>query len=210
MRRATNRAAATPPAGPELVKSVASRPDEVSILEIFTTFLLIGATSFGGGVVAYLRSSLVGKHKWLDDKTFVELLAISQTLPGLNATNMAVLVGDRLRGVPGALAAISGMCLPGAILMYGVALVYHVRGDRPLAVAGLKGVAAAAVGLILATTFQLGRKSLAHMADLVFVVLTVLGVNQLHQSVPRVLIVVGTIAILWYRPRKGVQEAPGR
>jgi chromate transporter len=192
------------------VKSAASVPREVSIFEIFTVFLLIGATSFGGGVVAYLRSSLVAKHEWLDDKTFVELLAISQTLPGLNATNMAVLVGDRLRGVRGALAAIGGMCLPGAFLMYGVALVYHVRGDRPLAVAGLKGVAAAAVGLILATTFQLGRKSLAHLADLVFVVLTVVGVNQLHQSVPRVLIVVGAIAILWYRPRKGEAEALSR
>lgn len=206
-RKATNEARAATPLRPRLVAAPARSPAEVSIFEVFTVFLLIGATSFGGGVVAYLRSSLVGKHQWLDDKTFVELLAISQTLPGLNATNMAVLVGDRLRGLPGALAAISGMCLPGALLMYGVAILYHVRGDRPLAVAGLKGVAAAAVGLILATTFQLGRKSLAHMADLVFVVLTVVGVNQLHQSVPRVLIVVGAIAILWYRPRKGKQEA---
>jgi chromate transporter len=208
-RRATNRAQASPP-GPQLVKAAVGSPREVSLFEIFTVFLLIGATSFGGGVVAYLRSSLVGKHQWLDDKTFVELLAISQTLPGLNATNMAVLVGDRLRGITGALAAMSGMCLPGALLMYGAALAYHVRGDRPLVVAGLKGVAAAAVGLILATVFQLGRKSLSHVADLVFVVLTVLGVNQLHQSVPRVLIVVGALAIFWYRPRKSVQEAPGR
>jgi chromate transporter len=72
-----------------------------------------------------------------------------------------------------------------------------------LATAGLKGVAAAAVGLILATTVQLGRKSLSHVYDLVFVVLTVIGVNLLHQSVPRVLLVVGTLATLWYRPRRG-------
>lgn len=208
-RRATNKDPATTPVGPELVKGAVSLPREVSIFEIFTTFLLIGATSFGGGVVAYLRSSLVAKHEWLDDKTFVELLGISQTLPGLNATNMAVLVGDRLRGVAGAIAAIFGICLPGAVLMYVAALVYRVHGDRPLATAGLKGVAAAAVGLILATTFQLGRKSFAHRYDLVFVVLTVIGVNQLHQSVPRVLIAVGALATLWYRPRRGEQEAPG-
>ena len=75
-------------------------PKDVTIAQIFGAFLMIGATSFGGGVVAYLRASLVGKHRWVDDKTFVELLSISQTLPGLNATNMAVLVGDRLRGAP--------------------------------------------------------------------------------------------------------------
>jgi chromate transporter len=204
-RRVKNRAAAVPPAGLKVVQSPA-QPGEISISKIFTTFLVIGATSFGGGVVAYLRDSLVTKHQWLDDKTFVELLSISQTLPGLNATNMAVLVGDRLRGTIGALAAICGICLPGALIMYGVALSYHVRGDRPLAVAGLKGVAAAAVGLILATTIQLGRKSLSRLSDLVFVALTVVGINRLHQSVPRVLILVGALAVLWYRPHHEDQE----
>ena len=58
----------------------------------------MGATSLGGGVVGYLRSGLVVRERWLDDVTFVELLSISQTLPGLNATNMSILVGDRLRG----------------------------------------------------------------------------------------------------------------
>ena len=177
-----------------------------SIRDIFLEFLLIGATSFGGGVVAYLRSGLVAKREWIDDREFVEMLAISQTLPGLNATNMAILVGDKLRGTLGSLAAIVGICLPGAVLMYIVGMLYHVHGDRPVVTAMLKGVAAAAIGLILATTVQLGRKSLAHVYDLVFIVLTVLGVNWMHQSVPRVLIAVGIIAILWYHPRRAEKE----
>jgi chromate transporter len=182
----------------------------VSVLQIFLEFLLIGATSFGGGVVAYLRSGLVTKRGWLEDKEFVELLSISQTLPGLNATNMAVLVGDRLRGTAGAIAAICGMCLPAGLFMYAVAISYHVRGDRPLIVAMLKGVAAAAVGLVLSTVVQLSQKSLAHTYDLVFVALTVIGVNRLHQTVPRVLIVVGLLAILWYRPRGRPMESAKR
>ena len=198
------------PAGPPIVSETTAHtlasPAELTVAEIFRAFLMIGATSFGGGVVAYLRSSLVSKHRWLDDKTFVELLSISQTLPGLNATNMAVLVGDRLRGLRGAIAAICGICLPGALLMYTVSLAYHVRGDRPIATAMLRGVAAAAVGLILATTVQLGRQSLAHVYDLIFVAITVIGVNRLHQSVPRVLIAVGVVAILWYRPRSEKKE----
>ena len=181
-----------------------------SVWQIFLEFLLIGATSFGGGVVAYLRSGLVSKREWLDDREFVEMLSISQSLPGLNATNMAVLVGDKLRGIPGALAAISGICLPGATIMYIVAILYHVRGDTPLAVAALKGVAAAAVGLILATCVQLGKKSLSGNIDLLFVVLTVIGVNRLHESVPRVLFAVGLIAVIWYRPHKQSVEGPAR
>ena len=187
---------------PQSASATASSPDRVSIADIFTEFLVIGATSFGGGVVAYLRSGLVTKRKWVGDKEFVEMLAISQTLPGLNATNMAVLVGDKLRGVMGSIAAIIAMCLPGAVYMYITAILYHLHGDRPIVTAALKGVAAAAVGLILATAAQLGKKSLAHTYDLVFVALTVFGVNALHQSVPRVLIAVGILAILWYHPKK--------
>ena len=85
--------------------------------------------------------------------------------------------------------------------MYAVAIGYHVYGDRPVIVAMLKGVAAAAVGLVLATVVQLSKKSLAHTYDLVFIVLTVIGVNRLHQSVPRVLITVGLLATLSHHPR---------
>ena len=187
---------------PQSPSATASTADRVSIADIFTEFLIIGATSFGGGVVAYLRNGLVTKRKWVDDREFVELLAVSQTLPGLNATNMAVLVGDKLRGAIGSIVAIIAICLPGAVYMYITAILYHIHGDRPIVTAALKGVAAAAVGLILATAAQLGKKSLAHAYDLVFVALTVIGVNALHQSVPRVLIAVGILAILWYHPKK--------
>jgi len=188
--------------------AIPSPGPEISIATIFLEFLFIGATSFGGGVVAYLRNGLVAKRGWVDDREFVEYLAISQTLPGLNASNMAVLVGDRLRGFRGSLAALVAICLPGALLMFGVGILYHMHGGRPMVTAMLKGVAAAAIGLILATTIQLGKKSLAHVYDLVFVALTVYGVDQLHQSVPRVLIVVGIIAIAWYRPRRPKQANP--
>jgi chromate transporter len=171
----------------------------VSIWDIFREFLKIGATSFGG-VVPYLRAALVSERHWIDDKEFVEMLSISQSLPGLNATNMAILVGERLRGMMGSIAAILGICLPGGVLMYAVGIFYHQHGDHVWITAALKGVAAAAVGLILSTVVQLSKKSLAGRFDFVFVALTVLAVNRLHQSVPRTLVVVGILAILFHRP----------
>jgi chromate transporter len=184
-------------------------PGTVSLTAIFRAFLLIGATSFGGGVVAYLRSSLVGKHGWIDDAKFVELLSISQTLPGLNATNMAILVGDHLRGLRGALAAILGVCLPGALIMFVVAIVYAEHATHPATSGALHGVAAAAVGLILATTLQLGRRSLQHAYDVVFVALAVIGIHWLRLAVPWVLLGVGALAVWWYRPRPEQKAEPG-
>lgn len=180
---------------------------ETSIGQIFLEFLIIGATSFGG-VVPYLRGSLVTKRQWIDDKEFVEMLSISQSLPGLNATNMAILVGEKLRGAFGSLAAIIGICLPGAVLMYAVGMFYRSHGDHVWITAALKGVAAAAVGLILSTVVGLSKKSLAHKFDFVFMALTVIAVNRLHQSVPRTLIAVGFLAVLFHHPRKVQKESP--
>src|SRR5262249_47703712 len=166
--------------------------------QIFRVFLLIGATSFGGGVMAYLRSSLVEKHGWLDDEGFVQLLALSQSLPGLNSTNMAVLVGDRLRGSLGALVAIAGICLPGAVLIFFVGMLHRQHGARPLVTAAFHGVTAAAVGLVAAVALQIGRKVLTRVDDLAFVVLAAIGVSVLHQSVLIVLFVVSAAPPPWH------------
>jgi chromate transporter len=180
----------------------------VSIGQIFLEFLIIGATSFGG-VVPYLRGSLVTKRHWIDDKEFVEMLSISQSLPGLNATNMAILVGEKLRGALGSVAAIIGICLPGAVIMYVVGIFYRNHGDHVWVTAALKGVAAAAVGMVLSTVVGLSKKSLADKLDFVFMALTVIAVNRLHQSVPRTLVAVGLLAILFHRPRKERKESVG-
>lgn len=181
-------------------------PGKVSIGEIFLTFLVIGATSIGGGVVAYLRDSLVRKRRWLDDPTFVQMISISQSLPGLNATNMAVLVGDRLRGFRGSVAAIAGICLPGGLIMFGAGVAYGMHAQRAAVPAILHGVAAAAVGLSVAVAFQLGRKSISRLGDLAFVALAVLGIHVFHLQVPWVLLGVGALAILWHRPRRAREE----
>jgi chromate transporter len=183
---------------PERIVTGARLAHNVGVAEIFLAFLSIGATSFGGGVMAYLRNSVVEKHRWFSDRAFIELMVISQVVPGLKAVNLATLIGDRLRGTTGALAALLGICLPGALLMYVAGVVYQIERDRPLLDAALAGVAPAAVGLLLATALDLGRKSLAHIDDIVFVALTVICVNRLHMHVVSALIGVGTVAALWY------------
>jgi len=190
----------------ESIPAAAPVASQASVAQIFLEFLIIGATSFGG-VVPYLRGSLVTKRGWINDKEFVEMLSISQSLPGLNATNMAILVGEKLRGALGSIAAIIGICLPGAVLMYIVGIFYRIHGDHIWITAALKGVAAAAVGLILSTVVSMSKKSLSGKIDFVFIGLTVIAVNRLHLGVPRTLVAVGILAILFHRPRKRQKES---
>lgn len=185
------------------------REKNVPLWEIFWTFLIIGATSFGGGVVAYLRSYLVQKKEWLDEEQFFAALEISQALPGLNATNMAVIVGDRLRGPIGAVAGFLGMCIPGATLVFVLGIVYASNAKNPDINAALKGVGAASVGLLSAVTLQIGHKQMEHLLDIAIVVVTIYLVSFLKVSLVIVLLTVGPIAIFLYRPRPSQEIVAG-
>jgi chromate transport protein ChrA len=77
---------------PTVIQSSTQKP--VPLLDLFLQFLYVGAVSFGGGIIAYERILLVEKRKWLNADQFMAYLAISQTMPGLNSVNLAVLTGD--------------------------------------------------------------------------------------------------------------------
>lgn len=181
----------------------------VSLGEIFLTFLIIGATSFGGGVVAYLRNSLVTKKGWLDEEGFMAALEISQALPGLNATNMAVIVGDKLRGPLGGALGFFGITLPGGLLVLFLGVAYAANQGNEMVNAMLKGVGAASVGLLLAVTLQIGHKQLEKIGDLTIVAATLLLISFLHVSLVIVLLTVAPVAIWMYRPRRAAATNQG-
>lgn len=196
----------TEPAGdPSQAALAPVRAGKVPFVEIFLTFLVIGAISFGGGVVAYLRNSLVTQKKWLDDEEFLAALEISQALPGLNATNMSVIVGDRLRGPLGSIVGFLGMTLPGGLLILVLGIAYVSNNHNPYVNAALAGVGAASVGLLASVTLQIGHKQLEHLLDIAIVLVTIVMVSLFHISLVIVLLTVGPVAIFLYRPR---QERP--
>src|SRR5215467_9807097 len=178
------------------------RPEKVAISRLFGVFLYIGATSFGGGVIAYLREHLVERQKWLDDDQFLAALEIGETVPGLISTNVAVIVGSRLRSVRGALVAVVGMILPGAMAVFVLGLLYARFRGNPEVGATLSGIAAAAVGLIFAVTLQIGFRELKHWRDLAILVPTFVLVGIIHVSLLPVLVVLAPIAVQLNHPTK--------
>ncbi len=173
---------------------------------IFITFFTAGAISFGGGVVAYLREYLVGQRKWLDDENFLDALELSETLPGLNSVNMSVIIGDRLRGVAGAAAAVAGLLLPGIVVMMTLGVLWSEQRHNPYLRAVLIGVAASAVGLLTTVTLQLGHRQFARLADLLFIMATFAAVSLLKISLVIVLLTLGPLAIWYYRPTAHASE----
>jgi chromate transporter len=177
---------------------LAGRP--VRLSAIFKTFFTAGAISFGGGVVAYLREYAVHEQKWVDDETFLDALELSETLPGLNSVNMSVIIGDRVRGVSGAAAAVAGLLLPGTVVVMVIGVLWSEQRHNPYLRAVLIGVAASAVGLLTTVTLQLGHRQFTRLADVLFIGATFAAVSLLKIPLLIVLLTLGPLAIWHYLP----------
>lgn len=122
--------------------------------DLFWSFSIIALQGFGG-VVSVLQRELVDKRGWLTNEAFVEDWAAAQVMPGPNACNLALIFGDRHFGVRGALAALAGMITFPLLLVLVLAMLYDRFSDHAPVSGALRGMGAAAAGLIAGTGLRL-------------------------------------------------------
>ncbi len=124
------------------------------LLKLFTTFFKIGAFTFGGGwaMISIIEREIVDKHRWIDKTEFLDLLAVAQSMPGILAVNISVVIGDKLRSLKGSLAAASGTIMPSflIILLIAMFLTPDLITGNPVISSIFKGIRPAVVALIVA------------------------------------------------------------
>ena len=123
----------------------------IGLGSIFLAFLRLGGTSFGGGTAGWLHREMVLRRGWIDDTSFLAMLALGQAIPGSNGVKLTVLIGQRLRGAAGAVVALSGLLAAPFAIVLMVGGAYARFGEHPILHAMLDGVAAAVIGLTFAT-----------------------------------------------------------
>jgi len=133
---------------PDLSKSP---PD---LLTLFVAFAKMSLAGFGG-VLVWARRGIVDQHKWMTADEFNETFALCHFLPGPNIVNLTFVFGFRLRGLPGSIAAFSGLVGPPALIMVVMGALYHRYGEIDALRRILSGVACAAIGLMLAVVFRM-------------------------------------------------------
>jgi chromate transporter len=123
---------------------------------LFLGFLSIGARAFGG-VLPWAHRALVEERRWLSPQEFAEVLALCQFLPGPNIANVAVVLGRRWFGLPGALAGFLGLMALPFVWVLGLALLYADWAAHPVVRPIVAGVGIAGGGLFLGTALKLGK-----------------------------------------------------
>ena len=126
-------------------------------LELFLTFLKIGAFTFGGGYAMLpLIQEAVIEHNWLEQKALVDFIAVSESTPGPFAVNIATYVGTEVGGMPGAFCATMGVILPSFIIILIVAKCFEKFNNSRIVKGCMSGLKPAVVGLIGAAVISVG------------------------------------------------------
>lgn len=168
--------------------------------DLFFSFNRLALQGFGG-VLAVAQVELVERKRWLSREQFLELLSISQVLPGPNIVNLALTFGDRHFGWRGAFAALGGLILVPLAIVMALTLVYARFSDWPAVAGALRGMGAVAAGLVAATALKLvtslrrnlmGPVLCAVIAAIAFVLMVVWRVPLVW-----VILGLGSIACLW-------------
>jgi chromate transporter len=128
----------------------------LSLGALFFGFLKVGLSGFGG-VLPFARRMIVEERRWLTETEFLDVLSLSQFLPGPNIVNVSVIIGRRFQGIAGSIAATGGLMLMPLAIVLVLATIYGEFAQVAAVRNALGGMSASASGLILATALKLAR-----------------------------------------------------
>jgi len=170
-------------------------------MELFMGMLQVALSAFGGGLSAWSQRIVVEQRRWLTNEEFLTGLTVARLLPGPNQINMAVYIGTRFFGLPGALAAMAGMLLVPFSLLMGLGVAYFWLHELPAVDRLLAGVVAAAAGMALSMGFKILHEYWRDPVALLFAAAVFTAMQVFHLRLVPVVLVSSPMAMAWYWPR---------
>ncbi len=133
----------------------------VKYCDLFYSFFKVGTFTVGGGyaMIPLMQRELVERHHWLDEKEFLDCVALSQAMPGVFAVNMASVTGQRLRGPRGAAVAIVGNIMMPIVFILLLAMFFRAFRENIYVERIFIGLRPCVVALIAAPVFNMARSA---------------------------------------------------
>ena len=147
-------------------------------LKLFISFFKIGAFTFGGGwaMIPLIEREVVDKQNWIKREDFVDALAIAQSLPGVLAVNISILIGNKLRGLKGCLMATLGTILPSFLIILALAIWFVQTYDNPVVERIFKGIRPAVVALIVSPVFSTAKTARINIKTVIIPIIVALSI----------------------------------
>lgn len=165
------------------------KTDVQTLAKLFFGMLYISAFTFGGGfvIITFMKRKFVDGLHWLDDQEMLDLAALAQSSPGAIAVNAAILVGWKVGGFLGMVAAVIGTILPPLLILTVISFFYAAFATNPYVALVLKGMQSGVAAVILDVVCGLGldvlkKKSVIHILVMIaaFCATWFFGVNVIY------------------------------
>lgn len=139
---------------------VADMEKKVSLWQLFWVFAKIGAFTIGGGyaMIPIIQAEM-SRRGWIGDDDLPDIVALSQSAPGVMAVNISIFAGHKLRGFKGSVAATLGSILPSFLIILGIAMFFSAFKDNPYVERAFKGIRPVVISLIAIPMVNMARKS---------------------------------------------------
>lgn len=135
-----------------------SKQKNVSLWKLFLVFAKVGAFTIGGGyAMVLIIKDEVCRRGWISEDEFPDILAISQSAPGLLAVNISIFAGQRIRGLAGAAVATFACCLAPFLIILAIAAFFNGYADNPWVIRVFKGIRPAVVALIAVPMVKMAK-----------------------------------------------------
>lgn len=162
---------------------------------LFLIFTRISLTSFGGGLSGWLLREFVQQRNWMSEEDFLNGLAISQAIPGINVTNMAIWIGYKLRGNWGALVSFLGIVVPSAVVIVLIGVFFSSVSQFDVTHVVLVGAGAAAIGLSLSTGLITAWRVPRRVIPFTIMAATFLAIGVFHWPLVWTVLATGSVSI---------------
>jgi chromate transporter len=180
-----------------------------SVLEVLGVATRLGLTSFGGPIahLGYFREEYVNRRKWLDEKTYADLVALCQFLPGPASSQVGIAIGMIRAGLPGALASWIGFTLPSALSLMIFAYVLHGLTIKNMG--WIHGLLVVAVAVVAQAVWGMAEKLASDRLRATIAFLAAIFAVTWQTALGQVLIIIAAGLIGWWLlPKDSVSESP--
>lgn len=163
-------------------------------LELFWTFMKVGAFTFGGGwgMIPLIEREVVTKKNWMSKEEFIDALAVSQSLPGIIAVNISIIVGNKLKGTKGSIASTLGTVVPSFLIILIIAIFFSRIDNNPIVKRIFWGIRPAVVALIVAPVLSTAKSAKLNIRTIWIPIVTALSIWLLGVS-PIYIIIFGAL-----------------
>jgi len=162
---------------------VADMEKQVSLWQIFKVFAKIGAFTIGGGyaMIPLIQAEL-SRRGWISEDELPDIVALSQSAPGVMAVNISIFAGHKLRGFKGSVAATLGSITPSFLMILAIAMFFVAFKDNPYVERAFKGIRPVVVSLIAVPMVNMARRSCKNVWHWLLAVVSLLLVAFLNVS----------------------------